>query len=308
MTVEHWWALLAIPPALAAVIVLARRGSRLVPARQHRWSVWARCVAVSLLIIAVAQPSLVTAVNERTVFFLLDRSDSISVETRAEQQAIVDAALAESGPTIRVGLGVFGADLEVDTALTVGLSEATPLAEVDGSATDLAGALRATASLLPSEGSRRVVVLSDLVETSGDTRSAARELEEAGIAVDVVPLVASRSADALIESIRLPATARVGETVAAQIGIRSNRAGPATLVDRRWEWGARTGPGATGGGRTGGRDPDRRVRARGHCGSRRPSTPHSTPVRRTTPPRGSRAFSGLRRSSWSKASMVRLTS
>ena len=52
---------------------------------------------------------------------------------------------------------------------------------------------------MPSEGSRRVVLLTDLVPTTGDARAAARRLAEAGIAVDVVELDTARSADALVE-------------------------------------------------------------------------------------------------------------
>lgn len=230
MTFEHWWALLAIPPAVWAIRWLGGRGSRLVPPRQHRWSVLARSLAIALLIAAIGQPLLVRAVDDRTVFFLLDRSDSISAETRELQEQVLDSALSQARSTDRVGVGVFGVGLEVDTALTIGLEDVEVLAEVDGSATDLGGALAATASVLPSEGSRRIVVLSDLVETSGDARAAARELERAGIAVDIVQLPGSRPPDAIVEAIRLPATVRTGETVTARISVRSNQAGNATVV------------------------------------------------------------------------------
>lgn len=222
-------ALLAIPVGVWLIWRIGSSGVRRVPLQQHRWSIAVRSLAFALLIAAVAQPAAVRAVEDKTVFFLLDRSDSIGADARLEQERIVNAALAEAGPTDRVGVGVFGAGLEVDTALTIGLESIRIGAVSEGAATDLESSLRSAGSLLPSEGSRRIVVLSDLVETSGDARAAARELSADGVAVDVIPLSTARSADVLVESVRLPATARVGDTVTARITLRSNQSGPATI-------------------------------------------------------------------------------
>ena len=229
MTFAQPIVLLLIPVGLWLIWRIGSSGVHRVPLRQHRWSIVARSIAFALLVAAVAQPSAVTAVQDKTVFFLLDRSDSIGSEARAEQERIVNEALDSAGATDRVGVGVFGAGLEVDTALTIGLESVSIGAVSEGAATDLESSLRSAGSLLPSEGSRRIVVLSDLVETSGDARAAARELADGGVAVDVVPLSTARSADVLIESVRLPATARVGDLVTARITVRSNQPGEATL-------------------------------------------------------------------------------
>ena len=229
MTFERPLVLLLIPLGVWVIWRIGSSGVRRVPLRQHQWSIAARSIAFTLLVAAVAQPAAVRAVEDKTVFFLLDRSDSIGADARIEQEVIVNAALEEAGPTDRVGVGVFGAGLEVDTALTIGLESISIGAVSEGAATDLESSLRSAGSLLPSEGSRRIVVLSDLVETSGDARAAVRELAADGVAVDVIPLSTGRSADVLVESVRLPATARVGDTVTAQITLRSNQPGQATI-------------------------------------------------------------------------------
>ncbi len=223
-------ALAGIPIGVWIVWRIGAAGVRRVPLRQHRWSMVVRSVALSLLVLAAAQPSIVSTVDDKTVLFLLDRSDSIGIDSRTEQERIVNDAIDLAGPTDRVGVGVFGAGLEVDTALTIGLESVRIGAVSEGSATDLETALRSAGSLLPSEGSRRIVVLTDLVQTSGDARVAARELAADGVAVDVIPLSTARSADVLVESVRLPATVRTGEVATARITVRSNQAGPGTLV------------------------------------------------------------------------------
>jgi Mg-chelatase subunit ChlD len=187
---------------------------------------------LALLITAGAQPILVRAVEDRSVLFLLDRSASISPVARDNQLAFLEQALSESRIDVRTAVAVFGADLKLDSAFGLGRRFEVVRSSPDEAATDLAAALRGAAALMPSEGSRRIVVLTDLVPTTGDSRAAARELADQGIAVDVVVLASSRTADALVESVRLPAAARIGDLVPVTAVIRSNVAGRGELVVR----------------------------------------------------------------------------
>ena len=225
---DPFWLLLLAPAALA-VIWLARAGTPTVPARQHRWAVAARMGTLALVIVAAAQPTFALEVPERAVLFLLDRSASIPSAARAEQEALVAAALDESRPGDLAGVAIFGDGLKVDTALAQDRRPEPVRTTVEDSATDLAAALRAAAVLLPTEGSRRIVVFTDGVETEGDARSAAADLAEQGIAVDVVPSAAGRGPDAVAEAVRVPSTARVGESIQSTIVVRANAAGPAQI-------------------------------------------------------------------------------
>lgn len=230
MSFENPWWLLALVPVLLIAHFVARRGGRTVPRSQHRWAVVARTVALVLLVLAAAAPILNRAVEDRHVLFLLDRSASISSEARALQEQYLAAALDQGRPADRSAIAVFGSELRLESAFTPGRLFAPILTEVDGSASDLAGALRGAAALMPSEGSRRIIVLTDLVATGADPREVVTQLEEAGIAVDVVSLDPGRAADGLVESVRLPSSVRQGEMVTATVVIRSNVAGTAHLV------------------------------------------------------------------------------
>ena len=214
------WLLLILPAVWAFVLMVARRGSRTVPGRQHRQAVASRLLVVTLLGSALANPLLVRPVDEISVYFVVDRSASISNEARQAQDTFIEDAINTSGAS--TGVLVFGADSRVDTPLGRDRSGVQISTTIDGSATDLAAALQAVASLLPTEGSRRVVVLSDGVPTQGDARTAARELAEDGIAVDIVQLDSNRSADVLVEQVELPTSARQGDQVPVTILMRSN--------------------------------------------------------------------------------------
>ncbi len=224
-----WW-LIALPAAWAAVLLIVRHGRATVGRRQHRWAVAIRLTVVTLLGVSLAGPLWVRPVDEVSVFFVVDRSASIPTDARAAQDAYLAEALSDTGPQVRSGVLVFGADARVDVALRAGRTTAGISTVVDDSATDLASALRATGALLPTEGSRRVVVLTDAVPTTGDARLAATELAEAGVAVDVVVVSTGRGEDTLVEGVDLPASVREGDDVTATIRVRSNVAGRADLA------------------------------------------------------------------------------
>jgi Mg-chelatase subunit ChlD len=225
---DPWWLMLLIP-AVSIVLLLAKAGTPTVPAGQHRWATAARLGTLALVILSAAQPTLALVVPERTVLFVLDRSASIPLAARTEQETFVAAALAEARPGDVTGVAVFGEELKVDTALAQDRRPEPVRTTVKDGATDLAGALRSGAVLLPTEGSRRIVLFTDGVETEGDARSAATDLGDQGIAVDVVASATGRGPDAVAEGVRVPATARVGENIQATIVVRANAAGPARL-------------------------------------------------------------------------------
>ena len=230
MTLRSPWWLLALPLAVLVVFTAARRGSRSVPARQHRWAVAARVGMVVLLVAAMAQPVWARPVDTHATLFLVDRSASIGAGAIEQQEAYIAEALEQARPDDRSGVMVFGAEARVDTPLAAGRVPGSIRTVVDDSATDLATAMRAAATLLPTEGSRRVVVLSDLVPTTGDAGAVAEELAAEGIAVDVVAVGGDRSADAVLDGVEAPATARRGDQVPLTISVRSTEAGPAELV------------------------------------------------------------------------------
>lgn len=232
MRVAQPWVLLAAPVALALVVAIARRGRATVPVRQHRWAVLFRALAVVLLVVAAAGPSLERGVSTRSVLFLVDRSESIAGDQRRAQEAFLADALRSADPDVRAGIAVFGSEVRLDRAVGPVRPFDEIRSEVDGSGTDLAGALVASSSLLPTEGSRRVVVLTDAVPTSGGVEAAAERLGEDGIAVDVVVGDTSREVDVLVEAVDVPSVARRGEVVPVTAVLQANRADTATVTFR----------------------------------------------------------------------------
>jgi uncharacterized membrane protein len=229
MTFATPWGLVALMPAALLVVWIARRGRSSVPESQTSWARRIRIVSVVALSLALAQPALVLPSSEQAVVFLVDASDSVGDGGVDAARRLVQEAVGSAPPDARWSVVLFGSEARVDRSLAPGAAFPPIGTEVDGSATDLGGALEAAGALLPTAGSRRVVLISDLVPTDIDGRGAALALADAGVAIDVVPVPAMAGDDALVESVRMPATAREGDIVTATIEVRSTVAGPAVL-------------------------------------------------------------------------------
>ena len=219
----------AAPLGVAGIWYLARRGRWTVGRRRRRWVLALRMVGVGLALLALAQPMLSLPQRQRAVLLTLDRSLSMGSESRMHQEQLVAQAVAHAGTDDLVGLMVFGSEARMDTALTTGRELLPVRSVVDGSASDLASALRAAAALLPTAGARRVVLMSDMSATGGGVREVAEELAEAGVAVDVVVLESALDAEALVEWVEVPGLVREGELLSATVRVRSSFAGPAQL-------------------------------------------------------------------------------
>ena len=210
--------LVALP--LAAIpTLLARRGT--VPADgAQRLARWLRTVALIALVLALAGPRVRTGGGGVDVAFLLDQSDSAAAG-RAAAQKYVTQALASRDGGDRAALGVFGRDAQLVHGLTRDPPAGEPANVIDGSATDLERALRLGQGAVGSERHRRVVVLTDGRQTTGDLVAAGEELATAGVGLDVVTLDASGVADVLVDGVDAPADVRRGESYDVMVRLRN---------------------------------------------------------------------------------------
>ncbi|NTU85772.1 MAG: VWA domain-containing protein, partial [Chloroflexales bacterium] len=184
------WLLLLLP---TTALLWRWRGVR-VPAA----ALALRLAALTALALALADPLLGAAPpSEGPTVVLVDQSDSLSAETRAALRARA-AGLAASGGGVRVLY--FGADVVSgpQSAPERGEEPALP----DPSSSDLEGGLRAARGLLPGGG--RVLLLSDGLATDGDALAEAGRAADAGVAIDVIPVVAVALPEVAIVGVSAP--------------------------------------------------------------------------------------------------------
>lgn len=201
-----------------------------------------RVLTLACLALALAGFTLMQTHDELAVLFVVDGSDSIPPAARAEALAFATEALPAARNGDRAGILVFGRDAMVETAPTDKLEFPEKLdTVVDPTASDIAGALRVAAGVFPADAKKRVVLLTDGLQTRGN-------LEEEGIAaaaqqiqVDYVPLSKREGAEVLVERVVTPARVAQDEAFDVTVVVRPFDDGPATvrlfrdgqLVDQR---------------------------------------------------------------------------
>ena len=144
--------------------------------------------------------------------FLLDRSDSISDKDRTKAEKFVADAIHSLGQDDSAGVIAFGKDAVIDTAPGGRRDMGRILSKVDGSASDLAGAVRLASATFPEGKGRRIVLLSDGNETNGDAMEAAQVASSDGIPIDHVALgLEDRTGEASVAGVELPSEIRADQ-------------------------------------------------------------------------------------------------
>lgn len=221
---ESWWALALLPVCLLAVWWIDRRYAPRARSLKRRVTFGARMALVAVLALAVAGPSFLWTSASVSRWVLLDASDS-AAPTRGQAEALVSDALSELPRGQRAGVIAFGADAMVETPLSEAPTFSGLHTRVDGQRTDLDGALRLAAALLPSGG---MTVVTD--GKASVSRAAIDSLCASGVAVDALLLEQDAKEDAQVTELNAPPEAYEGQSVALRAVIDANAPMEATLA------------------------------------------------------------------------------
>jgi uncharacterized membrane protein/Mg-chelatase subunit ChlD len=220
----------------------------LVPAMFVAWRRWpppltptrsrlvfaSRALLVALLVLALAGVRLTTQPNKRAMVAVVDVSASVKARGSLDAEAATVRALqAAKGPDDMFGVVTFGHTAEVELPLTRDPGFESFQTQPDPSYTDVAGALRLAAGLLPDGYARQLVLVSDGRQNLNDAASAVAALRAEGIRVDVVAAGEAPPAEALIAGVDVPAELRQGQTATVAVRLQStpgSAAGRLTLI------------------------------------------------------------------------------
>jgi uncharacterized membrane protein len=189
-----------------------------------------RSLMIVLLILGLAGAQWVRAADDLAIVYLVDASDSVSA---AEHQRALDwvaDAIAELGPADRAAVVLFGGDALVERPLSP-LDELAPVTSAPLSLnTNLDAAIRLGMALLPAGSQRRLVILSDGIETVGDSIESARLAAAAGIRIDVHPLGQMEDRpEVYLAEVVAPTRLTAGDRFELQVTVASKRVTNALL-------------------------------------------------------------------------------
>lgn len=228
-----------LPFAVAALLVvlalelLVSRRQIGVSRRQWRAGLAVRVVIVVALLGALVGFSVPRRGTGVATLFLIDASDSMGAGGRQQAIAWVRDALDQQPRNARAGVALFGGDSRLELTVQERAVLVQPATTIDASRTNLAGALRLAAAVLPSDAKRRIVVVSDGRATEGDAGVEADRLRRAGIDVDVHAVARTTGRDAALARLDAPTRASKGEAVPLRATVTSTDAGLATVTVER---------------------------------------------------------------------------
>lgn len=201
---------------------------------RKRFAFVVRFVLAGLLILALSGPESRRPNVGLCTMFILDRSDSIPDAEKQKAERFVDDALKQLGQNQQAGVIAFGREPVVDAAPGGRRDLGRVLSQVDGSASDMAGAIRLASASFPDGKARRIVVLSDGNETSGDAMEAASVASSDGIPIDFVELGNnSKVAEVSVLDLQVPTEMRSDQPFDIRVIVDSTKEQDAVLsLDR----------------------------------------------------------------------------
>lgn len=190
--------------------------------RRESVSLILRLTILLCLILSMAGLEIVRSGNELSVVFLMDVSDSMPQDAIDTEMAFIQNAVEAMGPDDQSAIILFGSDALVDRPMSA-VNELSVISSVPiTNQTDLAEAIRLGMALFPAGTARRMVILSDGAETSGDAKAAAEFATASGVEIVVVPFVNQTGTEAMITNIDAPTNLRPGEQFELNVSVTAN--------------------------------------------------------------------------------------
>jgi len=216
---ELLWLMIFAPVVAMPGLIAMRRGKRLAGGAAAALRV--ACLLVIVLLLAGLRLATRTGARGLAVIVVRDQSSSMA----PDQVAWMDRKVAELGRAMsardRLAVLGFGRDVRMLAGLgdprLIGLPDAS--AEPNG--TDIAGALAIAAGLFPDQVEKRVVLLSDGIETQGNAVTELPVLAEQGIRVFAEAPPPSETQRVALTTFEAPAVVRAHSSFAFHVDIES---------------------------------------------------------------------------------------
>jgi uncharacterized membrane protein len=181
------------------------------------------------LVFAVAGLQWLRAVEGMNVFFVLDRSDSVTSAQQEAAKAFANKSARQKKLIDQAGVIVFGSDASIERNVSSAFDLDKILAVVGTERSDLASAIRLGTAAFPENGQKRLVLLTDGNENMGDAMNAVMAAKPLGVSIDVVPLGVARGHDVSVQKLSLPGNLKKGQTFEVKIFANADKAQTATV-------------------------------------------------------------------------------
>ncbi|AEE96728.1 VWA domain-containing protein [Mahella australiensis] len=211
------WLLLLVVPVAAFIIWASRHGRR---TRKDRYVTAIRMVITMLIILSLAGFSLKVRSDETAVVFVADLSASMSGAKDAMAD-FIKQSMEFKPEGFKTGVLAFGKNALVEQSIADEMNfrqwETTP----DVNHTDIDSALQTAGAIMPGDAGKRIVLMTDGNQNTGDAVKRAMALAQQGVRVDAVFLDSMPEQEVQITSLDIPSELYEGQSYDISVAIDS---------------------------------------------------------------------------------------
>lgn len=221
---EHlaWLRLAAALWAMGAFAMRRGRPVRVLAALLARTAAFTACI---LLLAGLSRET--EAPRPSSVIAAVDVSESMGREGRAWAEAQAREILDAAGAAAEKGVVLFARGSEMKSGLSSVLPQDAFSSSLAADATDISSAINSACLAFPPGGARRLVILSDGNENSGDAVAAAGRARRDGIRIDcIAPPARPREGRTILSRLDIPEEVNVSEKFIVRV-IAERRGGGA---------------------------------------------------------------------------------
>lgn len=220
ITFDNPWAL-ALIPVVVVFIILTGRNLKFKSVIRKRMITALRIMLMLCLVIALSSPNIKSTLNQTATIFVADVSDSLR-RSRGRIQEFIQDSLGYISDRDITGVISFADEAAVvkmpDKANNGNLSLNT---KIKTGGTNIEKALTLAQSVMPENAAKRLVLLTDGRETSGNAEEKAKKLSRLGYTVDVVAFEESIGDEVQMEELSVPKQVNAGERFDISLKIKS---------------------------------------------------------------------------------------
>lgn len=216
---EMLWILLLAAP----LCVLAWKSKRRQSTLRRVTSLTIRLLILCTITLSLAELTALHESDELAVVFIVDRSTSVGTEGLRQSEAYIDEALEYARPGDAAGVVIFGGQPQVESEVQSPPRFDRVEGQIDPHRSDLAAGVRLGTALLPSDRTRRLVLLSDGEQTRGNVREQARRTHDDSTGLEVVPIGRERGSESWLDDMVSPARVARGATFEVRIIVDSEQ-------------------------------------------------------------------------------------
>jgi Mg-chelatase subunit ChlD len=216
------WLLLAAPLIAAPGLLAFRTGKRLGPALAALMRLG--CLAALVLMLAGLRIPFRAGARRMAMVVAIDESRSIAPDQLAWMKRQVTRIRQAMSPGDRFAVVGFGRDARLITPLGDPRLGGGTVSGADPGATDIAGALTATQGIFPESDEKRLMLLSDGIETQGHALDELPALDEQGVRIFTAAPPPSAIARVALANFEAPTTVRAQSSFALRLDIESEKA------------------------------------------------------------------------------------